>query len=104
MQLTFSLQEPHWHEICVPTRFTSSLSICASVCAQITADEAATIRKRKLSFNRNICFCNTYHFSARVRARHFARNQAHERAADQHHHANPDPRHQWEHICLKRGL
>src|SRR5580704_1291890 len=104
MQLTFSLQAPHWHEICVPTRLTSSLSICASVCAQITAVEAATNRKRRLSFNRNIRFCNTYYFGARIRARHFARNQTHERPADQHHYPDPDPGDQREHIGLQRGF
>src|SRR5579863_196971 len=101
MQLTFSLHDPHWHERCVPTRFTSSLSIWASVCAQT---EAARIRKRKLSFNRSMGFCNTYHFGARVRTRHLTWNQTHERAADQHHHAHPDPGHQRENIRLKRSL
>src|ERR1700729_3376631 len=105
MQLMFSLQEPHWQEIWVPTRLTSSLSICASDCAQMVAADAATRRNRRLSFNRNMGFRNgTYDFGARIRARHFARNQTHEGAADQHDHANPDPRDQREYISLQSGF
>src|SRR5665213_2308974 len=101
MQLMFSVQAPHWQLMCVPTRFTSSLSICDSVCAS-----AATARSknRRLRFNGYILLADANHFRARIRPRYLTRNQTHERAANQDHAAHPDPGDQRKHISLQRGL
>src|ERR1019366_7196681 len=61
-------------------------------------------RKRRLSFNLCIGFCDTYNFGARVRTRDLTRNQTDKSSEDENADANPDPRHQREDVSLQSGF
>src|SRR5579885_2261895 len=79
-------EQPHWQARCLPTRFTSALGFRDAVCAR-----AATVARtaKRLLFHRYILFGNADYFRARVLHFDLARNQSHQRAADQHDAAQP---------------
>src|SRR5690242_15535087 len=79
---------PHWHAMWEPTRRTSTLGFSAALLAQA---QAASASANRLLWNLSILSRNPHHFGAGVLHLHFAGHQAHQRAADQHQTADPDP-------------
>src|SRR5262245_61739830 len=83
-----------------PTRRTSTLGFCDAVCARAAAASAA---KSILFRNRYMLPGNAYDFGAGVLHLHLARDEADQRAADQHEAADPDPRDEREDVSLNHG-
>src|SRR5689334_12601796 len=111
---------PHWQASRAPTRRTSRLGFSAAVCAIATAASSAnnshnggravnprptpSARPRPLTFFNGCMFLrNAHHFRAGVLHLDLTGNQADEGAADQHQAADPNPRHQREHVRLNHG-
>src|ERR1019366_4894574 len=103
-QATVSLQEPHLHAMCAPTRRTSALPICATSpsWARATNDSSVTAaarrirqtkvcRTRELLFDGDISGLYAYYLGARILACYFAWNEGNKRAEDQHQSSDPDP-------------
>src|SRR5581483_10159932 len=92
LQVATESLQPHWHCSRAPTRRTSLLGFSAAVCASPESDSAAAaIKARRLIRNRYMFLGNSHHFRAGVLHLDFARDQADQRAADQHQAAHPDP-------------
>src|SRR3954470_9246718 len=96
---TESLQ-PHWQASRCPTRRTSTLGFSAAVCANAAAARASA---KRLLFNRNMFFRVAHDLRAGVLHFDFARDQADERAADQHEAADPNPGDEGEDVGLNDG-
>src|SRR5215469_12784135 len=92
LQVATESLQPHWHCSRAPTRRTSLLGFSDAVCASPENDAAtATTKTRRLFLNRCMCFGNPHHLSAGILHLDLARNQADQRAADQHQASDPDP-------------
>src|SRR5215467_12314848 len=91
LQVATESLQPHWHCSREPTRRTSLLGFSDAVWA-IAA--TATTSINRLLLNRCMFLGNAHYFRAGVLHLDFARNQADQRAGNQHQSANPDPRHQ----------
>src|ERR1022692_1721366 len=118
---TVSLQ-PHWQPIWAATRRTSTLGFSAAVWARALGHAVRINSKNKSGswrtragvdarptnaprLLRNFCIFSCYpdHFGARVLHLDFAGDQAHQRTADEHQAADPDPGDQRENVSLDHG-
>src|SRR5215510_142682 len=73
--------QPHLQAMRAPTRRTSTLGFCDAVCARAAV---ASTAKSMLFRNRCMLPSNAHHFGAGVLHLHLARDEADERAANQH--------------------
>src|SRR5579885_1786210 len=101
LQVATESLQPHWHCSRAPTRRTSLLGFSAAVCASPERDNAtAAIKASRLILNRYMFLGNPHHFRAGILHLDLARNQADQRAADQHQAAHPDPGDQRKNVGL----
>src|SRR5215471_3858017 len=96
---------PHWHLMCAATRRVSRLGFSLAVCASAAATSSAAKTTRRISDVRRLRSARqlAHHFGARVLHLDLGRDQAGQRAADQHQRPHPDPAHQREHVGLDHG-
>src|SRR5215831_10665800 len=89
LQVDTESLHPHWHCMRAPTRRTSALGFSETVWA--TAPATTRTASERLLFHHCIFLGKTYYFRAGVLQFDLARNQANQRAANQHQAADPNP-------------
>src|SRR5690242_16503242 len=100
LQVATESLHPHWHAMRAPTRRTSTLGFSEAVCARAATATASTSR---LLFNRCMFLRIAHDLGPGVLHFDFARDQADERAADEHEAADPNPRYEREDVGLNHG-